>query len=215
MAIVLQDVVDQVASILNATSTHGGAVDDDRHPLAEIQRAIHNADDQIVRAIYETAGHPHRRSHASSPQTVANGGQMPDRVGPVLAVEIQVSGGTWKIGKTAPLSKVRGWIDNVNSLTTQEGYYAISESNVLFFTGTLARVHYCLPTRVTSISAAPACPEEYFPILVDLALSELFGKEGDDVSTASYYLQKGLAGIASIRGQSFAFEPVESVNQNR
>ena len=217
MAIVLQDVVDQVASVLNAApntaTSYGNAPDDDRHPLGEIQRAIHNADDQVMRAIYETVGHPHRRKAAGSPATVTNGSELPDRIGPIESVEIQV-GGVWKAGKTAPLSKVQNWIDNVNTLTTQKGYYAISE-NILFYSGDSARVHYCSPTRVTGLTAAPACPDEYFPVLVDLALAELFAKEGDDVQTANYYLQRGLAGLASIRGQEYLVRPVEAAQQDR
>lgn len=214
MAIVLQDVVDQVASLLNAVSSYGGSVDDPRHSTGEIQRAIHNADDQIVRAIYETDGHPHRREAGSSPATVTNGGQIPDHIGPILGVEIQVSG-TWKAGKTAPLAKVQSWIDNVNSLTSHKGYYCISSDNILYFTGDAARVKFCSPTRVTGLTSAPACPDEYFPILVDLALAELFAKEGDSVEAANYYFQRGVAGLTTIRQQEYTVPPVEAYNQNR
>jgi hypothetical protein len=215
MAILLADCVNQVAALLNAApntaASYGNTVDDDKHPLGEIQASLQNANDLVMRAIYETEGHPHRTYQ--SPAVVASGSAIPDHIGPLGVIEISV-GGVWKVGKTAPVTRIQQWIDNPLSLTTTAGYYAVLDDKILYYTGTSARVYYCTYTRAT-LTSNPTCPDEYFSTLVSLALAELFAKEGDDLQAAQHYISIGLAGLDSIRTGAFTVPPVEKYEQSR
>jgi hypothetical protein len=214
VSLLLTDVVNQVAALLNAApntaASYGNTPDDDKHPLGEIQTAIQNANAYVMDAINSTPGHPHRRLTSS---VVTNGSQLPDRVGPIGTVEIQV-GATWKVGKPAPYSKVQAWIDNPLTLTLYKGYYAVVD-NLIYFTGDSCRVYTVAPVTRGVMTANPTCPDEYFPVLVALALGELCAKEGDMPDVAQYYMSVGKAGLDAIRAQSAVIPPVEAYQQQR
>lgn len=123
---------------------------------------------------------------AGAPQTA----ELPERIGPVSKVEIQIAAGdtTWVQGEQAPLSEIREIIRNPDNVfqvahnvanSPTGGFFFIDESSGLIdFTGNAVRVYVATLAAVNWTTPVLQCPEAYFSFLVARAISRAF-KHGD------------------------------------
>jgi hypothetical protein len=174
MAIVLADVVGLAASVLNASPSTYGTIDDPLHPSDELEAAALNADRQIIAVILDTPGHRSIRDFAAY-VPVADGGLIPER----FEGGVKIDG---KSGKPKPPDVVHRLKTNPNTLETTEGYYCI-EGGAFFFTGTLGEVEVISFTPSGSLSA----PDEYLMGVVTGLLAIVFPKEGTNVAAANHF----------------------------
>lgn len=202
--------VRQVISILNAqvAGTAYPVSDTDvtagRRNIGEIKEAIIEADLETRVAICETLGNGFRVNFVAPTAALtplsgnAQAAELPERIGPVSNVEIQIASGdtTWVAGEQSPLSEIREIVRNPDTVfqvahnvanSPTGGFYFIDEaSDVIHFTGNAVRVYVATIGTIDRTTPALLTPDAYSPFIVARAVQRCW-KIGDPGELQSHY----------------------------
>jgi hypothetical protein len=211
MTIPIQRVFNQVLGQLNANaSNYGGASEKPEYRDNEVMDVMLAEEANIYTAIGRAEKHGRRKNLAGltlvSEVNVANGGELPSRIGPILEVEIDGLFGT-----PLELDAVRELVNkNVLNLKLNQGYWAVND-NFLWFTGTgPAKVTFFNYTRPTFpnlaafLAADSKLEAEFETVWVDLTVGRVMPREGAYVQAADAYYKRGLAMLATLLGEQVA-----------
>lgn len=162
------------------------SADDARRNTTELTNIILAADARVCEARASCVGDGYRSLFLSLSASIAHRGVIPDHLGPIEQVTIQlVAAGdyvTGKFDKDLRLADIERWRTNTDSrygaahnaaASLTAGYY-IRRGSQLFYTGNDAKVQIATFTR----SAACQAPETDEDMVTGLALGAAF-KEGD------------------------------------
>lgn len=120
----------------------------------------------------------------------AHSAELPERIGPVSAVEIQIASGdtAWVKGELAPLSEIQEVISNPSNVfgvahnvagSVTGGLFFIDEAaNLVTFSGNAVRVYIATLAVVNWTTPVLQTPEAYFGFLVARAIAKCY-KNGD------------------------------------
>lgn len=199
----------QVISLLNAqavTSAYPTTATDiatSRRNPDEIKEAVVESDIEARLAICETPGNGFRNGFisasaaltplAGSPQVA----KLPERVGPVSRVEIQVhsTDANWVPGEQCPLSEITEMINLSEVFGTEHnalnsptgGFFYIDEmSDFITWTGNAVRVYTASIGTVDRATPTLLTPDAYTPFLVARTLARLY-KHGDNADFMQWY----------------------------
>lgn len=228
-------VVRMIISILNAqvTTTAYPISDTDigtsRRNIGEIKEAIVEADLEARVAICETLGNGFRVNFVAATAALtpltgnAQAAELPERIGPVSQVEIQIASGDagWVAGEQCPLSEIREIIRNPDNVfqvahnvasSPNAGFYFIDEaSDLIYFTGNAVRV-YVATVGTIDRGATPVLmtPDAYSPFLVARGLAKCF-KYGDPGDVQNHYGQQAEQMMGMITKGSMVLPHVETL----
>lgn len=236
-AAIYADIARQVISILNAqavTTAYPVSATDigtSRRNSGEIKEAIIEAELECRIAICETPGNGFRTIFTPFPSTLTpvtgtpQTARIPERIGPVSKVEIQIAVGDtqWVAGEQAPLSEIREILRNPDNVfgvahnaanSPTGGYYFIDElSDLIHWTGNAVRVYVATIGTIDRTTPSLVVPDAYSPFLVARALSKCW-KIGDPGDLQQIYGRQAEAMLAMImRGNMVLpqLEPVQKV----
>lgn len=162
------------------------ATDDARRNTTELTNIILAADARVCEARASCVGDGYRSLFLSLSASIAHAGVIPDHLGPIEQVTIQlVAAGSYVAGKfdvQLTLDDIERWRANVdaryganhNAANSVLGGYHLRRGSQLFYTGNDAKVQIATLTR----SAACQAPETDEDMVTGLALGAAF-KEGD------------------------------------
>lgn len=200
MAFSLDIVKSQVIALLNLAERDAGtnlpvygptvsADGDTLYAQDEIDRAAADAANQIMRAICETDGHPHRALF-TLPADLEHGEPLPEHYGSIGVPRIvPYAGGPTLAGKIASVEEIAAWRANPNGYYSAfahdaaadgfpsrfSGRYAVDEAAQVFhFTGSSAEsdLAWFQPEDRASL------PDDYYPAATALCVAGL-RKDGD------------------------------------
>jgi hypothetical protein len=176
MAVDITKVLNQAASILNASPGAYGTIIDPRRPPDEITRAILNADLAVVTAICKSKNNGYRASFFTI-GSLAHGAQIPPHVGAIGAVTIGGKPATY-----APPGEID--VERDNPLGVEYPPHFAEVEDKIFHNGAgNASVPYCNPV----LGLACQSPDCYYRAVLFGALGEIFPKSGHKVGAGSYY----------------------------
>lgn len=203
-------IVRQVLSILNSQVTTTAYpisdtdIGDTRRNSGEIKEAIIEADLEARVAICETLGNGFRVNFVAPTAALtplsgnAQAAELPERIGPVSRVEIQIATGdtVWVAGEQAPLSEIREIVANPGNVfgvahnvanSPTGGFYFIEEaSDLITWTGNAVRVHVATIGTIDRATPALLTPDAYSPFIVSRAVQRCW-KIGDPGELQSHY----------------------------
>lgn len=178
MAVLLTTARNLVRSLLNSSTTYGTNDDTKRHPDAEIDDALRQADAKVVNLILNTPGHPRRAQYLTA-TSVAHAGLIPAHTGDIGTVLVNGKAATPK-----PAAEIERLRSNVLNLVDIGPYYDIVDQRLFFApagTATIDLGNY--QDSGTTLQA----PDEYLGFDIADALAYLFGKEGSETPTAQHF----------------------------
>jgi hypothetical protein len=120
----------------------------------------------------------------------AQSAELPERIGPVSAVEIQIASGdtAWVKGEQAPLSEIQEVISNPDNVFgvahnasgsgTGALFFIDEASNLITFSGNAVRVYVATLAAVNWTTPVLQAPEAYFGFLVARTIAKCY-KNGD------------------------------------
>lgn len=197
MAVLLATATGQVIAILDANTSGTrvyGTVNDPLITATEITNAILGADAYICSLIRETPNHPLLSSFRTT-ATVAHGGLLPARIGPILGIVVDS-----KIPTPYPVNEIENERTNARSLTLIEKHFNITLTPMgerLSHNGSAdATVDY---VAAFTLSGACQAPDQMLPAVVAGALAEIRQKQGAFTEAASYWQARWQAFITQIR----------------
>lgn len=189
--------------------TYSTALGDSSYAAEEITRAGQNAVTEIMRAICETDGHPHR-SLFTTAQAIVSGDQLPEHFGSSgVPVITPFDGASFTlIGKRKSIEEIAAYRANVNNFYSETdhdeadaqgfpsklaGCYAL-DGQSCHFTGDSATVD------IANFDEADytLLPDTYYPLATALQIANL-KKDGDVSDIFTYYAQLGTQGLNAIR----------------
>lgn len=189
MPATLATVQKAVIHLLNAntTSSYTISVTDDRYHSGLIDEAIFESDESVVLCIAETPGHWARASYLVVSSALTHGDEIPTHIGNIGQVLIDGVPGVH-----APYEAIIRYRENAensygsvaHTVAPLAGYYAITEEDVIYFTGSSATVRLFNYTRTAVLQS----PEVYTGAVVAGALATLI-KEGGALDRAVYFGQ--------------------------
>lgn len=208
-AAVFADIAKQVLSTMNAQAittaypTSATDIGTSKRNSGEIKEAIVGADLEARVAICETLGNGFRVNFVAvnGPLTPLSGNaqaaELPERIGPVSQVEIQIaSGADWVAGEQCPLSEIREIIRNPSNVfqvahnaahSPTGGFYFIDEaSDIIHFTGNAVRVYVATIGTIDRATPTLLTPDAYSPFLVARGVEKCW-KYGDPGNLQNHY----------------------------
>lgn len=188
----------QIIAVLDSNTSGTRVYGTNNDPLVtttEIDNAILNADAHIVQMIYETPGHPLLSTFRTT-ASVASGGLLPARVGPILGIIVNS-----KVPTRYPAKEIEFERSNAQSLTltTVESVYDIEGERLVHNGASSATIDY---VPVFSVTSSCQAPDGYAPAVVAGALAEIRQKQGNFSQAAAYWQRRFEFFIAQIRGGS-------------
>lgn len=227
------EIAKQIISILNAqavTTAYPTSVTDigtSRRNSGEIKEAVVEADLEACVAICETLGNGFRVNFVAVATLTplsgnAQAAELPERIGPVSQVEIQIASGdtAWVAGEQCPLNEIREIIRNPNSVfgvahnaanSPTGGYYFIEESaNNITWTGNAARVYVATIGVIDRSTPTLLTPDTYSSFLVARGL-ELCFKYGDPGDVQEHYGKIASDFMSLIRQGTRVLPQVETI----
>lgn len=229
-------IVRQVISILNAqVATTAYPISDtdvtaSRRNIGEIKEAIIEADLEARVAICETLGNGFRVNFVAATAALtplsgnAQAAELPERIGPVSQVEIQIASGDagWVAGEQCPLSEIREIIRNPDTVfqvahnaanSPTGGFYFIDEaSDIIHFTGNAVRVYVATIGTIDRATPALLTPDAYSPFIVARAVQRCW-KIGDPGELQNHYGQLANQMIGLIAKGSMVLPHLEAIER--
>lgn len=202
----------QVISLFNAQAvttaypTSETDIGTSKRNATEIKEAIIESEIEARFAICETPGNGFRPTFVDHSGTLtplsgnAQAAKIPERIGPVSRVEIQVNSAdtTWIPGEQAPLNEIQEIIANSGGTVFQSvvhtavnsplgGYFYIDEmADFITWTGFAARVCIATVGSIDHTTPVMRTPDAYTPFLVARSIARLF-KHGDNMEFVEWY----------------------------
>jgi hypothetical protein len=177
----------------NKTDVHNA-----RRTSDEIVRAVLQADEDVVTAIMETAGHGFRAKFMTPSAALTYGEQVPVHLGDFGMIEVRhkqtddVS--DFRPAKPASLAELELWRKYPDIFPDAEGFAKIFE-NAIYFTGYTARVRLCTYTRDDTKCQSPI---QYDAAVVAGAIG-LLPARGDALERHAYYQDQAARRLVMIR----------------
>lgn len=200
MAISLARIRADIYARVGASTVDGVLDDPERWTQAEVDSAILKADLAVIEAITQTPGHSSLSSLITS-TTVAHGGLLPARVGPILGVVLSGKGAIqW------PRNAIERERTNPQGLTLIEPHFDI-HGNRLFHNGAAAATVDYVPQPV--LGAGPVSPDQYAAAVTAGALAELYVKEGQHTAAAGHYMNLFALHLQQIKQSAPTLTPIE------
>lgn len=177
----LTKVTARVLWILGAQSgAFNDTVSDDRYIQEEVKRAVVETETEVVRVVCEHS-HPGRVQFLQTSSSLANGSQLPQRLGPIEAVIItRWSGDSGVIGEKTSRDNISRWRANYNNIygnlahnavnSPLAGYYNLT-NDTLTYTGLSAVVKYC---NYSPNYTALQIDNSFEPVLVSGSIPKLY-----------------------------------------
>jgi len=219
MAFLTSIVKPQVVSLLNlavrntsGVPTYSSTLGDNTYATEEIDRAIQNAMNEVMRAICETDGHPQRNLFVV-PTPVTHNSLIPEHLGsPGVPRIIPYAGCTYDlIGKRKSIEEIASYRANPNNLYCEvahnassggshsklAGFYAIDKAaNTIYFTGDSAEMDLAHFDESDFV----LIPEMHYDTVIALSIKHL-RKDGDVSNVFADYAQIGEQGLMAIRAK--------------
>lgn len=189
--------------------TYSTALGDTTYAADEITRAGQNAVTEIMRAIVETDGHPHR-SLFTTAQAIVSGDQLPEHFGSIgVPVITPFNGASFTIiGKRKSIEEIAAYRANVNNFYCETNH---DEADSQGFPSKLAGC-YALDGQACHFTGHSAAadianfdeadftnlPDTYYPLTTALQIANL-KKDGDISDIFTYYAQLATQGLNAIR----------------
>lgn len=202
----------QVLSLFNAqavTTAYPTSTTDigtSKRNSGEIKEAIIQSEIEARFAICETPGNGFRATftdHSGALTPLSGNAQtakLPERIGPVSRVEIQVNSAdtTWIPGEQAPLNEIQEMIANSGNAVFQSvahnavgsplgGYFYIDEmADFITWTGNAVRVYVATIGSIDHTTPVMRTPDAYSSFLVARSIARLY-KHGDNMEFIEWY----------------------------
>lgn len=198
-------------AVRNSTTnipTYSTALGDTSYATEELDRAGQSAASEVMKAICETDGHPHRALF-TAPQSLTHASQLPGHFGSIGVPRITpfAAANYAIIGKRKSIEEISAYRhnpshmyspidhDQPNGATHSKlaGFYAI-DGETIYFTG------FSAVSDIANFQESDytLLPEMYYPIATDLQIAKL-KKDGDLSDIFSYYEQQAMFGLKLIR----------------
>lgn len=242
-AALFESVATEAISLLNAqavTTAHPTSSTDigtSKRNSGEIKKAVIASDLEastaICEPIYEGGqvrfnGFRNNFVAVSSTLTPLSGAaqsaELPERIGPVSAVEIQIASGdtAWVKGEQCPLSEIQEIVSNPSNVfgvahnaagSATGGLFFIDEAaNLITFTGNAVRVYVATLVAVNWTTPVLQTPEAYFGFLVARAIAKCL-KHGDSLEFMNHYSRQADIMMSIIRNGATILPQLEPVQR--
>lgn len=188
-----------VTTVVNAGCSFGGQMDDDRRTLQEIQEAVYEADESVIRVGLATPNWFALADLLTLSSSITTNTQLPTHVGSVFQVYIKTASAdtAYEVGiktdpytvrryKNAIATTIYGDVSDTTAGSLLAKYYAIDENNVLTYTGFDAKIYDLNYSRSSALKSPLICTD----MVCNAAWDCLFAKEGDDTNTAGFFKGK-------------------------
>jgi hypothetical protein len=212
MAADLARIQSRVTEILNACdpatfSSTVSARNKTRNATA-IGHACTEAGLRVLHTIVEPTTSEFRKAFLVT-ETITHGGQLPERIGKLAAVEIQpYSGAPWQQGEHKDYRKIEAYRRNAGFIygsvahdrrgSSLSGFYDV-QNGVLYFTGYAARI---VIARVDRDDVATKVPDVFEPVVIKLAVGNCLkaGEGAFVVAMADRYARSAEADLMAWKG---------------